>query len=1424
MRIMKAGVLFVAACVLGAGNPAPAQTADATEMFIEFVEAARLGDVATVNRLIADGQDVNRRDGETKPALYHALEARQFATARALIEAGADIKSMDVREDFALGWAARAGDAGIVKLMIAKGADPRAIWESRRSGFRGLPPVTRAIEWGRVEAIKAFEAAGVTWLGNDRGAAALALACRSGDLDTVGHLLAKGADVNAAHEGNVPLDYASALGDVPLMRLLLAKGARVDGVSQGPTLSLSYHGFRRTPLVSALMSGHPEAIRVLLKSGADAKALDNLPIKWADLLGDAEVFAWLRAAGAPEPEPFAYREWLPLKVLAPARGDAEKNNARRSVEAALDLQGGALIAPDAALSRETRFAIIATDASVDDMESLLAVRLSALDKAVVLERAKLRELLKERGIMDALGRSPAGNMRAGRLLGADALVILRAYSIDDTPMAEARIVSVSTGLVTATLTTRLEGDPAEEWAARVAARCRADGERLFTPPAEAKLVAVAPFTASLNNASSRELERQLGLLVALRLSRLPGVFLVEREDLARLQAEGRDEEKPLLNGSWIVQGAIEQSLNDRAVSLRLVLRPGGGGAARELTAAGSADATAALSEKAVAEASQILDTREARSWPAKAEAAEFSRQSADFFARRMWREAETTATAAWALGLRDDRVLRLRLQAAANRVLFATNYFNTAKRRKASLSGPAVIVSFRAPLLMPAEDDREPGADEYFEKANLMLDLLEPTLERTDERIAGMPYAEWVCGRAWDAATQALRLTEALSYRADHGEQRTRLQARLLAVNKRAIEAARAREDAKATHSLIAVRMKNLCWWAENDAAFQAEALRLLNDAKGWPPPLSEHAVWGPAFIIAKGHMAMMSGRASQSWVLLAREMAKSEDPRERFFGTALAALDDQRKARLERAAKVLERDFAELVELDSSIPARVLAISYKPGAEPSEGGPFECWYHAESRQVFSGTVDLPLFATQSEWKPVASRQRILPEQRRFYIPLEIRRWTLINERGPSGYFTMGARVYDTVPEEAETLRALKVGAITRFAPLVESDPAIKDATYALNIIAHVAERRAGFGAAKASITLKDPRLPFEQSAGALNSREKEEAMFFIGKKSFRDFSGNVWFGSLATGRAVFYGLDDQGAVVNETWGPPANKAGYALHIDPNAPGLADRDDRRLVAAGYRYREMADNVPCILAYDLAGQTWTELTPPQPIHRIHDVKLFGDAVVFTFLANPLITAAGGNASDDHERRGDPLSGVMRYDLATGTYELLVSNRRNPRVAPIDGPGKENKTLLRVSAEEFMVGGSETHVGNVVSGVWRQARPEDKARAGRFGGPPNDIGFDGARWSARFNRERGLVLAEKGTRQPRTLVVQVAFDDAEIVARMEPYEKVAAYYKRASEGLWVEPVIAPGGIALRVGPVYYWMPDSEVQALLSKAFKK
>lgn len=1421
-RAVACGFIFLIA------QPANAQPAG-NSAFVDFVEAVRVGDVAAVKRSLAAGQDVNMPDASAHklPPLFHAYATRQFAVARVLIEGGANIRDARVLGVFPLGWAARAGDVEGVRLMLSKGADPRAVWEDPVYNYRGKTAIEEALAWGRLEVVKELEKAGVPWTGNSRGAYALFLACRSGDGATVEHLLANGADVNTPHMGNLPLNYAASMGDLPLIKLLLAKGAQVNGVSEGPALMQSWEGYRRTALMSAVIHSKPEAVSLLLQNGADPRALGNLAIQWADLMGDEQAFALLRGARAPLPEPFAYRAWLGRpgsEGAAPA--EASRKSGAVSAPLTLNFPGAPRAVKGAALARETKFAIITTETALDNAESLLAVRLSQVENAVVLERRQLRAVLKERALTQNFGRSPVENSRLGQLLGADALVFLRSYVIEGVRMAEARIVSVSTGLVTAAMTTDLAENRMDAWAADVAGRCAADGERLFTKPDAARLVAVVPFTAALNNASSRELERQLELSVALRLAQLPGVFLVEREDLTRLQAEGRTEERALLNGSWVVQGAIEQSLNDATVSLRLAMKPGMGGAVRELKAAGTADAPWALSAAAVTAAAEVLDARPGPSWAAKDEAAEFLKQAEGFLGRRMWQEAEMTATAARALGRDDDRVRNIRIQAAANRILFSSNYYDEAKRKQGGLSGPAELVSRRAPLLMSVADDRELQPDDYFEKAGLVLDLLEPTLERTDATIAGKPYAEWVCGRVWDAATQALRVTEALSYQSEYGERRAELRGRLLALSTKAMQQARARRDAKALHSLIALRCKHLCWWIKDDAGFQAEVLRLLGEAKGWPPPLSEHAVWGPVFMIAEEHMAIVSGRASESWVRLVQSMAKSTDVRERFFGAGLQALDDQRNTRIESAVPLMMQDFKALVEIDQSIPARVLAVSYKPGPEPSEGSPFECWYYQQTQDLFANTAYSGVFSSFHMWIPAASVQRLLPEKRQFYVPLAIRRFTLIGTRGPSGYFKpMSSR--ELTREEATALNAASEQAKLKFEPLIALYPEVKSAVYAIGLATFkeaAGEKQANWFTA-APVVMRAPRMPFEQQISGIPEENKDRMSSGLGEKSFRDFDQNVWFVGQLYGRTAVYAFSEDGTPGDEVWGPSEQTLGYRFYVNASIMGRADRSSRYIAGAGSRiYPDGRGAEKALILYDATTKTWKDWVPPQTYNEVHDLKLFGNTLVYTFLNNPLMNAAGSKASDDNEKRGDPLFGVMRYDIATGKHDLLVSNRRNPAESPIDGPGRENRQIIRVSAEEFMIGKSETHVFNTQTGTWRPVTPEDRTRAKRFNDQQLVIGAAGTYWWAAFDRKKGLVLTEARRPNTRFVVIPMTFEDTDaLTKRLLPYRTMHYGFTRAIEGQTAEPVITPQGVVLKTGPAYYWMPKAQLNAIVTEALK-
>ncbi|MFY9719716.1 MAG: ankyrin repeat domain-containing protein [Candidatus Cybelea sp.] len=95
-------------------------------------EAARLGVISRIRSLLAEGAQIDARDGEGKTALVHAAMAGEAAAVRMLCEAGADVNagagSYDLW-DYLLAPNAPV-DAETVKTLIAHALDPNRPSES----------------------------------------------------------------------------------------------------------------------------------------------------------------------------------------------------------------------------------------------------------------------------------------------------------------------------------------------------------------------------------------------------------------------------------------------------------------------------------------------------------------------------------------------------------------------------------------------------------------------------------------------------------------------------------------------------------------------------------------------------------------------------------------------------------------------------------------------------------------------------------------------------------------------------------------------------------------------------------------------------------------------------------------------------------------------------------------------------------------------------------------------------------------------------------------------------------------------------------------------------------------------------------------------------------------------------------------------
>ena len=1429
-----AALVFVQAS--GAVRAAEPANADA------MVEAVRLGDQDRVRTLLRSGASV---DGV--PAgqwagspLFHALQTRQFAMARLLIEAGAKVTMAkgDDKAGVPLEWAARAGDAGIVRLMLDKGADAKARPYYSYTGSYGPTAMDTALEWGRMEVVKELEKAGVSVLGNDHGALALRFAGLSGYADCAEYLLQRGAAVDVKCDGNTALDGAVLHGNLAVMKVLLDHGADINGISDGEPLS-RWGSEPRTPVAMAVLMSQREALDLLLKRGADARAQDNFAIKLADLLGDEEAWSRLRSAGAPEPGPYAFRD-LAKGILngkiAGRAGSAVSGGGVGVAVTGLDataiesLSGGVSAEGSAGLAQPTRFAVIPLDADLADVESVLTAQLSTVEKAVVLERSELDALRKERTLSEFFGREPERNRSVGKLLGADALVLLQTYRVGEVPVVEARIVSTATGLVTTVVPWARDRSGLEAWAKVLANRCAAEGGRIHVAPKDARLVAVAPFTASLNTPAAREVERQLTVAVALRVARMPGVFLVEREVLERLRIENQTESRELVRGSWLLSGAVETSLNDDGVVLRLKAAPGGNAKEQELRIAGRTVDPAGIAENVGRDLGPVLAATSSAEnrWAPLAEAEQWFVQEQGFFKRRMWEQAAAAGEAAWVLGLRDDRVRRLRVETITGRIKFYGELLPGVKRSRLNLQGLQETLGYRAPLLLPADGPREPTAAEYVEQANILLDLFEPTLAATRAKVDGLSFTDWAGGPVWDAATLPLKLEQPLSYRRD-GLALKELGQRLIAASDRALVVARERGDAELWHTLVVVRCRNLAWWAQEDEAFfQSDVLRLLAEARAATAPYSQHAVWEPVHAFAEEQMASLNGSKGEAWVRLAHRLASSEDVSERFFGVALLNKEAQSARVIESNLDWMMEVFPELVAQDKAVPVLLRQKGY--GSSSLTGGyyPKGAWYAA----VLGAQLDAGLrFKDWWMLKPAKTGQwKRGPELREFYRVNAQHRMERIIADGASGMFPLPARDNGLSLGEMDQLVALANQARARFAVDAKTNPALAGTqaawTYLLTPYALQNElkqlRKAVPPPPTVDLALGPQRILFEAQLAQMNAvaRTKTGPIQEIGR--LWDADGRAWFTSGFNYGAVFTFAPD-GELAEVLLAPDGRKGDVRTSFSPLQEATASIDDRYFVSIGRDFNlNTWEWKPVFLLCDRRTGQWEKWVSAQPFHQVFDIRLSAGKVFFSFLHNPVIESAdsANYYSRHYENDGDPLRGIMSYDPATKRFDLLVSSRRNPPLSPLDNPMNRYPKLIPAGPDSFVVEGLESQVYEARTEKWRASTPADVklVRANRDKRDDRHLQA-GGKWWRPAGLENGVLRFTAGGSEVR-LAAPWEIDPV-VTEKLKPYPRLQEQYVDTTPVTRIECTMTRDGLFIRKGTVYHWVPRAQVEAALTVA---
>ncbi len=217
----------------------------------QFVNAARVGDAARVDKFLREGMDINAKNKSGNTALMEACAAGHEDVINLLLDRQADPAIKNNIEETATSKAVRSRQYRAIDLLRTR----KAI---QTQGIN-----REIIRYADVEFL---ESEFRRWSEADRKFVLtnmLYLACQSGKVEVVKLFLDKGADPN--QKKGDPLLFCSGVQGAPVeaVRLLLEKGADPNLWEKTP------------PLITATYSVRPDVVKLLLERGAQINAQEK---------------------------------------------------------------------------------------------------------------------------------------------------------------------------------------------------------------------------------------------------------------------------------------------------------------------------------------------------------------------------------------------------------------------------------------------------------------------------------------------------------------------------------------------------------------------------------------------------------------------------------------------------------------------------------------------------------------------------------------------------------------------------------------------------------------------------------------------------------------------------------------------------------------------------------------------------------------------------------------------------------------------------------------------------------------------------------------------------------------------------------------------------------------------------------------------
>lgn len=310
-----------------------------------------------------------------------------------------------------------------------------------------------------------------------------------------------------------------------------------------------------------------------------------------------------------------------------------------------------------------KVAIIVQDPKLSFISDSLTASLSKLPKFELLERAALDKILREK----SLGLTQGGaTLAAGRLLGADSLLFLETTHQDTNELMAVRVVATRPGEIIYATRLALPETELTEWAETFSRKLAATISKTAAPDKSTVRISLLNLRSPNDSDDSRRLDRELTELLLLRLAQEPNVIILERKQMAVLETE-----KEFSNSSenfWAGTYLLDGSVNEKAVDpthVSITARIASPGLTNKFEVAGDRTNLNSVIDQLARSMLREIKISPSANWEPMKEATENLAEGQWALRWKMWKEAESGAESAWALGLQTAETAALRVRAFA---------------------------------------------------------------------------------------------------------------------------------------------------------------------------------------------------------------------------------------------------------------------------------------------------------------------------------------------------------------------------------------------------------------------------------------------------------------------------------------------------------------------------------------------------------------------------------------------------------------------------------------------------------------------------------------------------------------------------------------------------------------------------------------